>query len=172
MTEATAVTSKTTIRPNIANMVKTKGGSYHKDDFIGTTLAGLTVAQVKVIATECGLDVSKYEHLNAGQQRMTLGNSLRKLTNMVDETPLTGPALDKAMAANKDAESCRDQIEELANSMKETAEEAAAAKEAAKAEAKAAKEAAAAAKKAEKAAAKAAKAKVGDDANGEGDTQD
>jgi len=172
MTEATA-TPRTTIRPNIANMVKTAGGSYHKDDFIGTTLAGCTVEQVKLIATECGLDVRKYEHLNPGQQRMTLGNSLRKLTNMVDEAGLEGPALDKAIEANKEAEAARDQIEDLAQTMKAGADEAkakaAAAKEAAKAEKAAAKEA----EKAAKAAAKEAeKAKLGDAPAGEGDTQD
>lgn len=163
MTEATAAPAKTTIRPNIANMVKTKGGSYHKDDFIGTTLAGLTVLQVVHIARECGLDTSKYTHLNPGQQRMTLGNQLRKLTNMVDEAGLEGAALDKAIEANKSAEAARDQIDELATEMKEEAAEQ-------KILADAAKEAA----KAEKAAAKASKkaAKVGDAANGEGDTQD
>lgn len=165
MTEATATPAKVAIRPNIANMVKTKGGSYHKDDFIGTTLNGLTVSQVKVIATECGLDVSKYAHLNPGQQRMTLGNSLRKLTNMVDETGLEAAALDKAVEANKVAESVRDQIEELADSMRGDLEAANAAKE----DEKAAKKAAAAEAKAAKAAAK--KAKVGDDPAGEGNAE-
>jgi hypothetical protein len=92
--EATeTVTKKTTIRPNIANMVKTPGGSYHKDDFVGNALAGLTLDQVKNIASEIGLDPSKYEHLNNGQQRMTLGSQIRKaaaenealITNMSDE---------------------------------------------------------------------------------------
>lgn len=163
MNEATATPAKAVIRPNIANMVKTKGGSYHKDDFIGTTLAGLTVLQVIYVAHECGLDTVKYAHLNPGQQRMTLGNQLRKLTNMVDETPLTGADLDKAIEANKNAEAVRDLIEDLAIGMKEEAAEQ-------KTLADAAKEAA----KAEKAAAKASKkaAKVGDATNGEGDTQD
>lgn len=163
MTEATATPTKTSIRPNIANMVKTKGGSYHKDDFIGSVLAGLTVDQVKAVATECGLDVAKYSHLNPGQQRMTLGNSLRKLTNMVDENGLEGAVLDKAVDANLAAEKARDQIEELAAEMKEANEAAAAEKAAAKEQAKA-----------EKAAAKPAKsknkAKVADDGEGEGDT--
>jgi hypothetical protein len=163
MTEATATPTKATIRPNIANMVKSAGGSYHKDDFIGTTLAGLTVDQVKVIAVECGLNTDKYAHLNPGQIRMTLGNSLRKLTNMVDENGLEGAALDKAVDANLAAEKARDQIEELAAEMKEANEAAAAEKAAAKEQAKA-----------EKAAAKPAKsknkAKVADDGEGEGDT--
>jgi Ser-tRNA(Ala) deacylase AlaX len=146
-------------------MVKTAGGSYHKDDFIGTTLAGLTVDQVRVIAVECGLDTDKYAHLNPGQIRMTLGNSLRKMTNMTDENGLEGAALDKAIKANVEAEAARDQIEELANDMKEANAKA-------KADAVAAKEAEKA-EKAEKAAAKPAKgkkAKVADDSEGEGDT--
>lgn len=155
MTEATAAPAKTTIRPNIANMVKTKGGSYHKDDFIGTTLAGCSVDQVKVIAVEVGVEVGKYAHLNPGQIRMTLGNTLRKLTNMVDEAGLEGPALDKAVADNLKAEGIRDKIEDLASGFKANAEKAAADK--------------AAAKEAEKAA---KKAKVADSAAGEGNTAD
>ncbi len=163
MTEATATPTKATIRPNIANMVKSAGGSYHKDDFIGTTLAGLTVDQVKVIAVECGLDTDKYAHLNPGQIRMTLGNSLRKLCADTDETGLEGAALDKAIAANVDAEKARDQIDELATSMKESNADAAAEKAAAKEAAKAEKAAAKPAKKPRK-------AKVVDDSEGEGDT--
>ena len=165
MSEATAV-SKTTIRPNIANMVKTKGGSYHKDDFIGSTLAGLTVDQVKVVAVECGLDVGKYAHLNPGQQRMTLGNQLRARCADVSEDGLEGPALDKAIAANIAAEKVRDTIEGLAAGMKEANANDAANKAAEKEAAKAEKAAAAAEKKAAK------KAKVADSAEGEGDTPD
>ena len=161
-------TSKTVIRPNIANMVKTPGGSYHKDDFIGSVLAGLSVDQVKEIASCAGLDVAKYEHLNPGQQRMTLGNKLRKLTSFVPEDNLTGPALDTAIAANKAAEELRDTIEELAADARES-------NAAAKAEVAAVKER----EKAEKAAAKEAKpkkerkakAKLADDAEGEGDAE-
>ena len=78
-TEATEV-KKVAIRPDISKMVKTKSGSYHKDDFIGHALDGLTLAQVKQIAGEVGLDPAKYGHLNNGQQRMTLGSQLRKIT--------------------------------------------------------------------------------------------
>jgi len=78
-TEATEV-KKVAIRPDISKMVKTKSGSYHKDDFIGHALDGLTLAQVKEIAEHVGLDPAKYVHLNNGQQRMTLGSQLRKVT--------------------------------------------------------------------------------------------
>lgn len=166
MTEATAAPAKATIRPNIANMVKTKGGSYHKDDFIGTTLAGLTVDQVKVVAVEMGIDVEKYAHLNPGQIRMTLGNKLRAICADVSKEGLEGKALDDAIAANVASEEARDAVENLASAMKNDNEAAKIAADAEKAAAKAEK---AAAKKAEKAA---KKAKVGDAAAGEGDTTD
>ena len=140
-----AQSTKTVIRPDTTNMVKTSGGSFHKDDFIGNKLAGLTVDQVKVIGTEMGVDVSKYDHLNPGQQRMNVGNALRR------------------MSANPDA---ADKIGTLADPMHEANAEAKIAAEAAKAEAKAAKEAAKASKpKKEK------KAKVADSAEGEGSEQ-
>ena len=44
--ENTQPATKAKIRPNISDMVKTAGGSFHKDDFIGNALAGLTLAQV------------------------------------------------------------------------------------------------------------------------------
>ena len=135
MTEATEVTAVagTKIRPNIANMVKTKGGSFHKPDFVGTTLAGLTVEQVKEIGTGLGMDVSKYAHLNPGQVRMTIGNKLRAMTKDVEETGLEGAALDKAIAANVASEKVRDDVTEQANAFREANEAAAAEKAAAKA---------------------------------------
>jgi len=149
-------TTKTAIRPDTSKMVKAKGGSFHKDDFLGHALAGLSVEQVKSIANTVGVEVSKYEHLNPGQQRMTIGNKLRALTKDVDENGLDGAALDKAVAANVESEKIRDQISVLAEEMKEAGAaakaEAAAAKEAAKAEkaeAAAAKKAAAAKPEAE-----------------------
>lgn len=75
----TAEPAKTVIRPDISKMVKTAGGSYHKDDFIGNALVGLTVEQVKEVGKEVGIDVSKYDHLNPGQQRMNVGNALRRI---------------------------------------------------------------------------------------------
>ena len=80
--ENTQPATKAKIRPNISNMIKTPDGSFHKDDFIGNVLAGLTLAQVIHIARECGIDTTKYGHLNNGQIRMTLGGVLRKLTKL------------------------------------------------------------------------------------------
>ena len=141
-TEAQTEVKKTVIRPNTETMVKTASGSFHKDDLIGNALAGLNVGQVKAIASALGLDADKYDHLNVGQQRMNLGNGLRRLS------------------ANPEA---ADKIVALAGPMKEA--------NAAEAEALAAEKAAEkAAKAAEKAAKpkKAAKAKVADSTEGEG----
>lgn len=105
--------SKTTIRPNTAAMVKTAGGSFHKDDPVGNLLNGLTIEQVLDLAKAAEIDGSKYSHLNVGQQRMNIGNRLRgllkkdengnllaKLTKLVD--PLKA-ANAKAEAAAKEA---------------------------------------------------------------------
>lgn len=149
MTEAVETTEvkKTTIRPDVSKMVKTSKGSYHKDDMIGHALNGLTLDQVKVVAVELGLDADKYGHLNVGQQRMNLGNALRRLSANEEAaakiTALTGP-MQEANVAAKEAEKA----------------EKAAAKEAKKAEKEAAKEAKAA-----------KKAKVADDTEGEGSAE-
>lgn len=139
--------TKTTIRPDVSKMVKTGSGSYHKDDFLGNTLAGLSVEQVKQIAEQVGVEVGKYAHLNPGQQRMNIGNTLRKLVADTDERGLEGASLDKAVAANLASEKVRDKIEELATGMKAANAEAEAAEKAEKA---AAAEAKAAAKEAAK----------------------
>lgn len=143
--EATEV-KKVSIRPNTAGMVKTKGGSFHKDDFIGTTLAGLSVAQVKEIAAGLGIEVGKYDHLNAGQQRMTIGNALRKLA--ADE--------EKANQIAAAADDLKEENEQVAADKVAAKEAAKVEKEAKKAAEKAAKAQAAADKKAQKAAAEAA----------------
>lgn len=138
MEATTEVTAKARIRPNIANMVKGPNGSYHKGDVIGNVLAGLSVDQVLFIATECGVDISKYDNLNSGQKRMTVGGILRKLTKTVEGDALT----DKQLESNQDAADCLAQITKLADGFLADNETAKAAKTAAKAEAKAAKTAA------------------------------
>lgn len=84
--------AKPTIRPNTENMVKTASGSFHKNDFIGNTLAGLTLDQVKAVADELGFDHSKYSALNNGQQRMSIGNALRKIVKDYDHAVLAEKA--------------------------------------------------------------------------------
>ena len=133
---------KTTIRPNIANMTKTPGGSYHKPDFVGYTLAGLSVAQVVSVASEVGVAADKYSRLNPGQQRMTLGNTLRKLTNIAEVPLIDGKPDQKTVDKNEEAYAIRTTVEDMADKFR--AENAAAkeAKAAEKAEAAAAKKAA------------------------------
>ena len=134
---------KTTIRPNVAGMTKTAGGSYHKPDFIGQTLAGLSVAQVLVIAVAVGLSADKYKHLNPGQQRMTLGNQLRKMTNILEVPEVDGKPDQKVCDKNEEIAALRDKITDMAKEALEANEDEKVAKLEAK---KAAKDAAAKAK--------------------------
>jgi hypothetical protein len=126
-------------------MVKTAGGSFHRDDFVGNSLAGLTVDQVIEVGQEFGIDVAKYGHLNRGQQRMAIGNALRKL--------VPDPDSDASVTL-------QDMADEFKGVNAVAAEEKVAAKEAAKAEKAAAKEAAKAEKAEKAAAARAAKAEA------------
>jgi hypothetical protein len=134
--ETTAV-EKTRISPKIEDMVKTKSGSFHKDDFIGGTLDGLNIDQVKEIAKELGLDANKYDHLNVGQQRMNLGNRLRAMTARNE-----GHSEEAAATVDK----ARDTVESMADGFRATNEAEAAAEAETKAAAKAKAEKAAAAK--------------------------
>lgn len=157
--------AKPVIRPDVSKMIKTATGSYHKDDFVGSALAGLSVAQVLLVAVAVGLDDSKYSHLNPGQQRMTLGNQLRRMCAHFVEEGLEGAALDKAVAANVESEKVRDIVVALATEFKEANAAAKEAADAAKVAVKAEKAAATAAKKAAKA------PKVADSAEGEGSAE-
>lgn len=160
--ENTQTPTKTVIRPNTKNMIKTAGGSFHKDDFIGNALAGLSLQQVKHIAFECGVKVDKYDHLNNGQIRMTLGGVLRKLVKMPEVPEGQDYTEEQANAADA-VNNVRGQIIDLADDFRD-------ANKAADADAKAKKEAA----KAEKAAAKAVteQSPVIDDTDSEGGTLD
>jgi hypothetical protein len=157
MNEATVHPEKTSIRPKVEGMVKTKSGSFHKDDFLGNALAGVTVEQVKLVAAEMGVDTGKYDHLNPGQQRMNIGNRLRALT-----THKEGESEEKM--AEIDAN--RDLLTNMADGFAETNAATKAAEAAAKEEAKAA--AAAAKPKKEKK----IKVKEPDPVDGEGNTPD
>lgn len=160
------------------NMVRTKsasgGISFHCGDAVAQALAGLALHHVKTLASEAlGIDTSKYEHLNNGQQRMTLGNVIRNMTRrdealivpfnevLVKVQALAGEeaakkAVEEAEAnaakeqAKKDAEALKQlkKAEALEKKEKREADKKAAADE--RAEKKAAKEAEKAAKKAER----------------------
>lgn len=160
--ENTQPATKAKIRPNIENMVKTAGGSFHKDDFIGNALAGLTLAQVIHIAQECGIVTVKYNHLNNGQIRMTLGGVLRKLTKLPEVPEGTDYTEAQKEVADK-ANAVRDQITTLAGDFRD-------ANEAADAAQIAEKEAAIKAKADAKAAAKLEKVEKTPDIGESGDT--
>ena len=73
---------KVIIRPKVDNMNRTKSASgsptYASDDFVADTLSGWPLDNVRGLATALNIDVSNYDHLNAGHQRMVLGNMFRK----------------------------------------------------------------------------------------------
>jgi hypothetical protein len=126
---------KTVIRPKTENYVKSATG-LHKDDLIGNSLDGLLLDQVKSIAAELDIDVNKYDHLNAGHQRMNIGNRLRKV---VVGNDINSEHLVAASAAFKEANAAEHATENAVKAEQKAAKEA---EKVAKAKAKAAKEAA------------------------------
>lgn len=146
-TEATTE-AKVVIRPNIANYVPAKSGSgkrtHRTDDFVARVLDGKSVDDVKAGAAKLGINAAKWEHLNAGQQRMLIGNAMRAA--MKAKEPTTEEQIIAVFGepvAPYDAEK--------AAAEKAERERIAAEKKAEREKAKAEKQAAAEAKKAEKA---------------------
>lgn len=88
-TNETAPVAKTVIRPNLSNYVRDKSGSgkrsHRIDDFTARTLAGKSLETIKEGAPLLGIDASKWEHLNPGQQRMLIGNGIRARLNAKKE---------------------------------------------------------------------------------------
>lgn len=81
---ATEESAKTVIRPKLENYVKAKSASgkrsHRTDDFVARTLAnGKSLEEIKSAARHVGIDVDKWSELNIGQQRMLIGNKLRRL---------------------------------------------------------------------------------------------
>lgn len=76
------------INPNIQNMQKGKtasgGASFNCGDLVASTLNGWPLENVRNLASDMGVDVSKYDHLNNGQQRMILGGCFRKKVKCQD----------------------------------------------------------------------------------------
>jgi len=73
---------KAKIRPDISNYVTGRSASgaktMHRDDAVARGLDGMTVDEVKQVASALDIEnVDKYDHLNIGQQRMNLGNRIR-----------------------------------------------------------------------------------------------
>lgn len=159
-TEVTSApaTDKTTIRPNLDNYVTAKSASgkrtHRIDDLTARTLDGKSLEEVVSGGKALGIDVGKWAHLNNGQQRMLIGNAIRKMLTATKE-PLSEAALADVFGTP---------------SAPYDAEKAAAAAQAAQAEKekKAAEKAAAAEKKAADNAAKAEAKKAADAAKAEG----
>lgn len=104
------VAAKTTIRPNLDNYVTAKSGSgkrtHRIDDLTARTLDGKTIEEVRAGAKALGIDADKWYHLNNGQQRMLIGNAIRKLLTATKD-PLSEKALSDVFgepAAPYDAE--------------------------------------------------------------------
>src|SRR5262245_49174701 len=79
--EAEATEQKVRIRPDLGRYIRAKSGNGKRtqrtDDFIARTLDGKTIDAIKEGATKLGVDFSKWNDLNIGQQRMLIGNKLR-----------------------------------------------------------------------------------------------
>lgn len=155
-------------------MVRTKSASgstsFHCGDPVAKALDGVSLDLVKELAVAAGIEINKYEHLNPGQQRMTLGNVMRNLLRREQIDPAAFQQAADGIRAKAEQEIAARQAAEAEGKAAKEAEKAAKAEEAkaireaekaAKAEeAKAAKEAAKAAKEAEKAAKAEEKAKA------------
>lgn len=127
--------SKVVIRPNVEEYVGTRSASgsksYHTNDDVANALEGATVEEVKTVAAAIGVDdVNKYDHLNAGQIRMNLGNRIRGLLAKMEKEN-EGSAV---KALEKAAAGIRKAVTKRAADAEKEAEEKAKAKEAAKAE--------------------------------------
>lgn len=97
-TVETTEVHKTVIRPDLNRYVSAKSASGKKtnriDDFVARTLSGKTLEVVKQGAILFGINVAKWEALNAGQQRMLIGNALRsRLTAKKVEDQITESAI-------------------------------------------------------------------------------
>ena len=149
-TNAPAAPEKTTIRPDLDRYVRAKSGSgkrtHRIDDLTARTLDGKTLEEVKKGADLLGIDHPKWNHLNNGQQRMLIGNAIRKRLSDT-KNPLTEQALadvfgtpvgpydaEKAAAEAKAADEAKAQKAAEAAAKKEAKEKAAAEKAAKRAE--------------------------------------
>ena len=90
--EAATEAAKTRIRPNLDNYVPAKSGSGKRtqrtDDFVARSLDGKDLAKVLSGGEALGIEVSKWSHLNNGQQRMLVGNAIRTALKRTKD-PLT-----------------------------------------------------------------------------------
>ena len=115
MSEAQAqaeVVTQSTARAPMAALRSKKyekvGGSISCGDEVATALAGVDHEALFQFAATVGIDVAKYDHLNAGQKRMNVGNRLRNLVKKGEVEVATLAALPRApepVKATKEAAS-------------------------------------------------------------------
>ncbi len=72
------------------------GGSISCGDEVATALAGVDHAALFEFADSVGVETAKYDHLNAGQKRMNVGNRLRNLVKKGEVTVEQLAALPRA----------------------------------------------------------------------------
>ena len=101
MSEAQAeVVTQSTARAPMAALRSKKyekvGGSISCGDEVATALAGVDHEALFQFAATVGIDVAKYDHLNAGQKRMNVGNRLRNLVKKGGVEVATLAALPRA----------------------------------------------------------------------------
>ena len=101
MSEAQAeVVTQSTPRAPMAALRSKKyekvGGSISCGDEVATALAGVDHEALFQFAATVGIDVAKYDHLNAGQKRMNVGNRLRNLVKKGEVTVEQLAALPRA----------------------------------------------------------------------------
>lgn len=153
MTEITKTPSEKTIKIPTANyqVAKSASGSIsrHNGDPVATAVVGATLEEVYTLAAEV-LDTpvadlkAKYEHLNAGQQRMNLGNRMRGVVGKIDRNNelaaskndpvgLSGAEYMAHVSSSlRDAVNAREEAEAEVKAKKQAAREAAKAEKAAK----------------------------------------
>lgn len=142
-TEQAAVEqTKTVIRPDLKRYVRDKSGNgkrtHRIDDFVARTLAGKSLDVIKASANLLGVDVAKWEKLNAGQQRMLIGNALRNRLNDTKNplaeqgiTDVFGPPVEPYDAEKAAAEAAKKAEEKAAKAAEKAQKKAEEAKEAA-----------------------------------------
>jgi len=97
---------KVVIKPDTSNYTDTRSSagskSQHNGSPVAIALAGMTVDEVKDVADTLGLeDLDRYKHLNAGQQRMNLGNRIRGRIKAIDVENAKQVTESKAEGATK-----------------------------------------------------------------------
>jgi len=141
--------AKTTIRPDISGYQKAKAASgavsHNNGDSVATALQGANLDEVYSLAAEItetpAKDLqAKYGHLNAGQQRMNLGNRIRGVVNKMNkEKEGSGDKFIKSASSGiRDAVAQREKAAAAAKKEKEAAAAAKAKEKQAKSKAKAA----------------------------------